>query len=417
MADLQRAARAVAEEGLGAWLFLNHFHKDPIADRILGIPAERHNTRPWLYLLPARGDPVKLVHAIEAGLLDHLPGEKRVYGSRAQFVACLRELACLVSGPGEAAGDAGGREAGRREVGCDFAEELPAVSYLDHGTALLLESCGFRLRSSAALVQRVLGTLGPEGIASHERAAAHLYAIVAEVWSRIGDALREGRRLGEGEVQGWLLSSFDQRGLQTDSAPVVAVGTNSADPHYEPQGEGAPLYSGAVLQLDLWAKERGPQGVYADISWVGVLGPSVPAEVHRAFAAVREARDLAVAFIAGRLAAGDPPEGREVDQAVRAFLVQAGYGEHLRHRTGHAIDQRVHGFGANLDSVEFPDPRRLLEGACFSVEPGVYLPDVPGGPGFPRGAGFGVRTEVDVYIAGMRPIVSGGRPQTEPLSL
>ena len=74
----------------------------------------------------------------------------------------------------------------------------------------------------------------------------------------------------------------------------------------------------------------------------------------------------------------------------------------------------MHGFGANLDSVEFPDPRRLLEGACFSVEPGVYL---PGLPGFPRGAGFGVRTEVDVYIAGMRPVVSGGRPQTEPLTL
>ena len=114
MADLQRAARAVAEEGLGAWLFLNQFHKDPIADRILGIPVERHNTRPWLYLLPARGGPVKLVHAIEAGLLDHLPGERRVYGSREQFVTALRELASSLSQPGAAM------------VGCDFSAELPA---------------------------------------------------------------------------------------------------------------------------------------------------------------------------------------------------------------------------------------------------------------------------------------------------
>jgi len=397
MADLDRAKRAVADEGLGGWLFLNQFHKDPIADRILEIPVERHNTRPWLYLLPAGGEPVKLVHAIEAGLLDHLPGQRRVYASREQFVAALRELA--------------GVSAGRQETAAQFSEELPAVSYLDHGMALLLERCGFRLRSSAALVQRLLGVLDAGGIASHERAAVKLYAIVAEVWGRIGTTLRQGGGLGEGTVQGWMLCLFEEQGLVTDSAPVVAVGRHSADPHYEPEGEGAALEPGAVLQLDLWAKERAAGGVYADISWVGVLGPEVADEVSRAFAAVRDARELAVRFIADHLAAGQPPEGRQVDQAVRSFLVEAGYGPHLRHRTGHAIDQRVHGFGANLDSVEFPDSRRLLEGACFSVEPGVYL------PGFPGSAGFGVRTEVDVYIAGGRPVVSGGRPQAQCLTL
>jgi Xaa-Pro dipeptidase len=394
MADLDRARRAVAEEGLGGWLFCNQYHKDPIADRVLDIASERHNTRPWLYLLPPQGDPLKLVHTIEATLLDHLPGEKRVYASHDRFVASLRELA------GTVAADAGGR----RPVGCQFSEELPALSYLDHGMARLLEQCGFRLCSSAGLVQRSLGVLSPEGIASHERAAAKLYQIVAEIWDRLGRVLREGRQVVEGEVQAWMLSLFAEKGLVTDSPPIVAAGRHSADPHYEPQQGGGMLEPEAVLQLDLWAREPAPGAVFADISWVGVLGPSASEEVRRAFAAVREARELAVRLIAERFAAGRPPEGREVDQAVRSFLSQAGYGEHLRHRTGHAIDERVHGFGANLDSVEFPDPRRLLEGACFSVEPGVYRP------------GFGVRTEIDVYIAGLRPVVSGGTPQGELLT-
>lgn len=405
-ADLGRARESVAEEGLGGWLFCNQFHKDPIADRVLGIPADRHNSRPWLYLLRPEGPPLKLVHSIEAGLLDHLPGDRRVYESRARFEAQLREMAALVAARAD-----GKQTEGGREVGCQFSEELPSLSYLDHGMAGLLQRCGFRLRSSAALVQRLLGVLSPAGIASHERAAAGLYRIVAAVWKRLGECLREGEQLGEGAVRDWILDLFEQQGLESDSSPIVAAAENSADPHYEPQGPGAPLRPGAVLQLDLWARERASGSIYADISWVGVLGPAVPEHVGRAFTAVRQARELAVAFIAERCAANRPAEGREVDQAVREFLQQAGYGQYLRHRTGHAIDERVHGFGANLDSIEFPDRRLLLEGACFSVEPGVYLPDLPGS------AGFGVRTEVDVYVADNRPVISGGPPQREPLLL
>jgi Xaa-Pro aminopeptidase len=379
----------VAQEGLGGWLFYNLQHRDRISDRILGIPETVHNTRPWVYLLPREGEPRKLVHAIEERILDSLPGRKLAYASRVQFLEGLRTLA-RGSGP----------------VACQYSSELPVLSYLDHGTARLLEECGFSLRSSQGLIQRFLGVLDEEGSRSHEQAAVHLYAIVAGVWQRLATELGAGRALREGEVQGWILEEFRARGLETDSPPVVAVGRNSADPHYEPPaGGGALLDPGQVLLIDLWARDRRPGSVYADITWVGVLARGAPEEVERAFAAVARARDQGLRYLGEALGRGEEPAGADVDRRVRAVLEQAGYGPHLKHRTGHAIDAQLHGYGANLDSVEFPDSRRLIEGSCFSVEPGVYLP------------GFGIRLEVDVLIRGGAARVTGGEPQRELLRL
>ncbi len=387
--DLPRAQRAVAQEGLGGWLFYNLQHRDRISDRILGIPETVHNTRPWVYLMPREGEPRKLVHAIEERILDSLPGERLSYATRGEFLEGLRKLA---RGPGP--------------VACQYSSELPVLSYLDHGTVLLLKECGFSLRSSQGLIQRFLGILDEEGSRSHEAAAVHLYAIVAGVWQRLRAELGAGRALVEGEVQAWILEEFQARGLETESPPVVAVGRHSADPHYEPPpGGGAQLEPGQVLLLDLWARKKSPASVYADITWVGVLDRRAPEEVERAFAAVARARDEGLRYLREVLGRGEEPAGADVDRRVRSVLQEAGYGPYLKHRTGHAIDAQLHGYGANLDSVEFPDSRRLIEGSCFSVEPGVYLP------------GFGIRLEVDVLIRGGAARVTGGEPQTELLKL
>jgi Xaa-Pro aminopeptidase len=386
--NLPRAQHAVAQEGLGGWLFYNLQHRDRISDRILGIPDSVHNTRPWVFLVRPEGAPRKLVHVIEEGILDSLPGEKRTYASRGEFLEGLRDLA-----------------RGLGPVACQFSAELPVLSYLDHGTAELLEECGFSLRSSQALIQRFLGVLDEEGARSHERAGAQLYAIVTSVWNHLRAELGAGRPLAEGEVQTWILEEFRARGLETESAPVVAVGRHSADPHYEPSGGGAVLESGQVLLLDLWAREPRPAAVYADITWMGFLAKRAPDEVQKAFAAVIRARDQALAYIREALGRGEEPAGADVDRRVRSVLQEAGYGPYLKHRTGHAIDAQLHGYGTNLDSVEFPDPRRLVEGSCFSVEPGVYLP------------GFGIRCEMDVLIRGGAAVVTGGEPQTELLKL
>jgi Xaa-Pro aminopeptidase len=157
------------------------------------------------------------------------------------------------------------------------------------------------------------------------------------------------------------------------------------------------------VQLDIWGKKRQENAIYADISWVGFLGAQPPRDVERVWEAVRDARDLAVVFVGQCLSRGEPVTGAQVDRQVEAKLAAAGFGEYIRHRTGHAIDTAVHGFGINLDSKEFPDERPLLEGACFSVEPGLYLSE------------FGVRSEIDVYIQNNIPVISGGMPQDKIL--
>ncbi|MBN2553138.1 MAG: aminopeptidase P family protein [Spirochaetales bacterium] len=390
MLKTEQISTAMQEENLDAWLFSNFHHNDPVSDRVLEVPAGSTNSRPWVYLLRRDGSAEKLVHVIESRILDHLPGSKRVYASRRQYLSNLRELA-----------------AGVQRVACNFSPELPAVSFLDHGTARLLEDCGFTLSSAAALIQRVLGGLDRAGIGSHRRAADHLYGIVAEVWERLRRQMRSDKPIWETTVQGWIMGMFEELDLETDSPPIVAAGRHSADPHYSPEssdaGRGGVLQSGAVLQLDLWAREKTPGAIYADISWVGVLDTRVAQEPEAVFRTVVEARELALKFIGRSLAAGRSVSGQRVDQEVRLFLERCGYAANLRHRTGHGIDEQVHGFGVNLDNVEFPDPRLLLEGSCFSVEPGLYLEE------------FGMRSEIDAYISGGRPVVSGKKPQFELL--
>jgi Xaa-Pro dipeptidase len=390
MLNTEQVSTAMLEENLSAWLFSNFHHNDPISDRILEVPRGATNSRPWVYLLRQDGSAEKLVHVIENRILDHLPGSKRVYASRRQYLSNLRELA-----------------AGLQRVACHFSPELPAISFLDHGMALLLEDCGFSLSSAAVLIQRVLGGLDRAGIGSHRRAADHLYDIVAEVWERLRKEMRSDKPVWETTVQGWIVGMFEELDLETDSPPIVAAGRHSADPHYSPEasdaGRGGVLRSGAVLQLDLWAKEKASGAIYADISWVGVLDTRAPQALEAVFRTVVEARELAVGFIGESLAAGQSVSGQQVDQEVRSFFERSGYAANLRHRTGHGIDEQVHGFGVNLDSVEFPDPRLLLEGCCFSVEPGLYLDE------------FGMRSEIDAYISGGKPVVSGKKPQFELL--
>ena len=90
-----------------------------------------------------------------------------------------------------------------------------------------------------------------------------------------------------------------------------------------------------------------------------------------------------------------PSKGWQVDQEAREVIRKAGFAKHFVHRTGHNIGQEVHGNGANMDSLETHDDRRILPQTCFSIEPGIYLPE------------FGVRSEVDVYIDGAQVRVTG----------
>ena len=121
---------------------------------------------------------------------------------------------------------------------------------------------------------------------------------------------------------------------------------------------------------------------------------------------MRAARERAVTFLADAATAGRTVAGSDVDRACRRELADRDLLSAVRHRTGHSIDTDLHGSGVNLDSFEFPDERPVTEGACFSVEPGLYFPGE-----------FGMRTEIDVSIRCGRPVASGGPAQEALLSL
>jgi len=388
MPDLERLVKAIREEGLRGWLFYSHFHRDRIADRVLSIRPEAMNTRPWVYLVYADRPPVKIVHGIEAAALESLPGERRVYVTQEEFRAAL-EAARPGDGP----------------VAADYSDGLPVLSFLDHGTAILLAQAGYRLASASGLIRRFLGTTDEAGYRSHEEAARHLYDVVDLTWKRLRAEAGRGAEIREGAVLEWMTRLMEERGLEFHDGPVVAFGRNSSDPHYGPQGGGAALEPADMVLLDLWGRKKEPGSVYADISWMGVAAKEAASRPAAAFQAVIQARDRAIRFLAEELVRGGRPSGADVDREARRVLRDLGFSSGLRHRTGHAIGEDVHGFGVNLDCVEFPDDRALDEGALFSIEPGLYL------------EGFGVRTEVDACIRDGRLVVTGSRPQSDLLSL
>jgi Xaa-Pro dipeptidase len=392
MLKIEKPLTAVREERLSAWLLFNVFHRDEIADILLDVPRERTNTRPWVGILFPDKPPIKIIHRIEASILDHVPGQTILYSTREEYTAALaRSL------------PRGGIVAG------DYSQTIPVGSFLDHGTALLVESCGCKLVPAENLVARCLGTLDPEGAASHAEAAVVLYSAVREAWdlvkSRFADERSGAHALYEGELRDLISRVFSDAGLVTDGPPMVAFGAHSSDPHYSIQGPGAAVRAGEVIQLDIWARKDLPGAVYADISWVGVAAREPTPEQERAFNAVASAREEAIAVLTRGLSEGRSVRGAEVDAAARGKLAALGYGDFIRHRTGHSIGGRVHGFGVNLDSAEFPDTRVIPEGACFSIEPGVYLP------------GFGMRTEIDCLIRGGKLEITGGKRQQALLVL
>jgi Xaa-Pro aminopeptidase len=376
---------AIRGEKLGGWLFCNFHHRDRLADEILRINRNDTNSRLWLYAVPAEGEPLGIVNAVEPNILDRLPGKKIEYHGREELLGTLRTL-------------------GGKRWGVHISDTLPVVSYLDWGAAAMLESAGLELVSAAGLIQRFKGLLDAEGIASLERAAVALYDVVELTWETARKAYLDKKPLREGDLLRVMGAALESRSLITDHPPIVAAGANAGNPHYAVEGAGALIREGDVVQFDLWAKEKDPRAIYADISWIGVFAPDPAPEHERAFKELISVREGVYGYIAEAMAAGRTISGAMADAHARAALEKLGYGPALKHRTGHGIDTQCHGSGVNIDCWEFPDHRPILEGSCFSLEPGIYFSD------------FGMRTEIDVYIKDGRAVISqGDRRQFELL--
>jgi Xaa-Pro dipeptidase len=378
--NLAAIQSALLERNIDAWLFYDHHHRDPIAYHVLGLPESLMVTRRWFYLIPAKGEPIKLVHKIEAGHLDSLPGKKFLYSGWQEL---FEQLKTIINK--------------HRDIAMQYSPNnlVFTVSLVDAGTVELIRGLGKNVVSSGDLVAQFEATWTDDQIQTHYAARDAVDTITAAAFQEIGRRVRNGGAT-EHQIQQWFMEAFKRENLVTDDPPIVAVNANSGNPHYEPHANASsPIREGDFVLLDVWAKKDIPGAVYYDITWTGFIGKAPSDRMREVFTVVRDGRDAGVKTVQDAISQKRAIAGWEVDRAVRDHINKAGFGDYFIHRTGHSIGTNVHANGANMDDLEVHDERRILPNSCFSIEPGVYLPE------------FGVRSEVNVLVHPAKAEVTG----------
>lgn len=379
---IERVQAALREQELDGWLLYEFHGINPVAVTLLGLG---HTTRRGFVLIPAEGEPVALVHAIEASSWRHWPFERRSYSG---WRALETELERLVSGRTRLA----------MEVSPGGA--VPTLDYVPAGIATVLLAHGVEIASSGDLVSRFHSAWSEQHLAEHRRAAKIVADVARRAFERAAEAVRAGSPTKEGALSDWIRAELRGAGLVEQVDCIVAIGPRAADSHYQPVGAGETIRRGDLLLIDLWGAF--PGSVPADQTWMGMLDSKVDARTQEVWEAVRDARDAALDFLRERFASGEPVRGADVDDVARGVITERGFGERFVHRTGHSIDTELHGTGPNLDNLETRDDRLLVPGVGFSVEPGIYIEGE-----------IGVRAEVNVHWGEDGPEVTPSEVQRE----
>jgi len=387
--DYREIQQQLHQAGLGGWLFTDFHNRDPIAYRVLGLDFGKFTSRRWFYFIPAAGEPVRLVHRVEPKKLEMLPGRLEFYLGWKEL---QQKLPQVLNGAGR--------------VAMQYSPEgaIPYVSTVDAGTIEQVRRAGVEVVSSADLVQTFEAVLDEKAFQSHVAAGEIIHSIKDEAFAKIGQFVREDKKLTEYDLQQWIMERYEREGLTcSNEPPIVGINEHPADPHFEPTRENSHVFKpGDKVLIDLWAKLKEPGAVFYDITWCGFVGGAAPDDYREIFSVVRDARQAALDFVRQRFAAGQPCHGYQVDDACRQVVEQRGYGEYFIHRTGHSIGEEVHGNGVNIDNLETRDERRLVPGICFSIEPGIYLE-----------GRMAVRSEIDVFITPAGRVEVSGPQQQE----
>jgi Xaa-Pro aminopeptidase len=385
---LAKVRKMLAELRLDGWLLFDFHGMNPVATRVLGVGGLA--TRRLFVLLPAAGRPIAVAHAIEQHRVAGLPGEVRTYAAWRQLED---QLTRLVSG---------------KRLAMEYSAK-DAVPYLDRvpaGVIELVRASGAEVASSSELVTALAARWTPQELDNHRHAARLVKEVALAAFERVRTWYAGHEQPTEQGLQRWVMEAFEQAGLRTNEAPIVASGEHAANPHHDPMGQSDTILAeGQVLLLDLWAGTE-IDTVYADQTWMAFIGGAPPTEVAHVFDVVRDARDRAVAVLTDRWREGWSVTGAELDDATRKVITAAGYGEYFVHRTGHSIDRELHGSGPHLDNYETHDDRKLMAGVGFSIEPGIYLP-----------GRFGVRSEINVYLRDDGPEVTPDGPQQQLVTI
>lgn len=370
--DIAKAQKSLQEARIPGWLLYSFQGSNPLALEALGLQGLMLSRR-FAYLIPAHGEPVFIVHAIEKTRFPKLPGQWVVFSSYQQFVQALQVHVAPL---------------GRIAMEYYPGGGIPYLSRIDAGTLELLRGMGLEVVSSAEMLLQ-FQTWTPADLAAHKRAAAGIEAALEHALSYVRARLDQPP--SELEVQSEISKVLGARGLIFDHPPMVAYGPNAANPHHT-VGESR-LEQGQVMLMDLWCKE--PGGPYADVTWMA--GWDVSEQIQRAWTVVRNARDAALEYCRKSYNNQQQPKGFQLDRVARQVIEQAGLGAYILHRTGHHLGfSTTHGNGTHLDDLETHDTRPLIPGLAFTIEPGVYP-----GP-------FGIRSEINVYLHELGPEVTTG---------
>src|SRR5260370_4948305 len=262
--NIEEIQSELRNQKLDGWLFFDHHQRDALAYRVLGLIVPRTPTRCWYYLMPAKGEPVGLVHNVEPGMLDSLPGKKTRYSTWQEQISGLRILLD-----------------GRRRIAMQYSPEcaIPLVSMVDAGTVELVRGLGVEVLSSADLIQHFEARWSADALASHLEAGQKVDSIRRQAFEMIGARLRGGQQVSEYESQQFIRTAFEAARLVTDHGPIVGVNANAANPHYQPPAQGrAAIRHGRFAVIDMWAKLNRPGAAYYDITRTRVRGgPPAPA--------------------------------------------------------------------------------------------------------------------------------------------
>ncbi len=381
--------KQLADAHVDGWLVYDFQKRNELAWDFLELPQQKHLTRRLFYWIPQQGTPTKLVHQIESGALDHLPGDKKIYLSWESLEEALKILL-----------------KNSKRVAMEYSPRcaVPYISRVDGGTIDLVRSCGVEVVSSSPFLQLYTSVLSQAQVESLIEAGRFVERTVEGAWQLIAQSIQKGPTITDFEVVQWMDREFANAGFETENTlPHCAINADSADPHYVPSKENAKkICPGDFILIDLWCKKKHAFSVYADITRVGVASAAPTPKQQKIFDIVRKAQRRATEFIQERFANKETVKGFEVDQVCRKIIENAGYGEFFTHRTGHNITTELHGPGTHLDSLETYDDRPILAGTCFSCEPGIYLPGE-----------FGVRLEYDIYISPQGEVqIVGGEQNT-----
>jgi Xaa-Pro aminopeptidase/Xaa-Pro dipeptidase len=202
-----------------------------------------------------------------------------------------------------------------------------------------------------------------EEIALIERAVE----ITDEVFSELVKFLKKNKtrleELKERDIRSFILCEYLKRGAEGESFPsIVAAGENSAVPHHE-TGD-TPLRNNEPLLIDTGCVYK---GYCSDFTRVVFFGNPAK-ELLKIYEVVKEAHLRALEAVKpGR------PVG-EVDLAARKYIESKGYGEFFTHSTGHGVGIEIH----EPPRVYKDEKTPMVEGMVFTIEPGIYIPDLGG---------------------------------------